>query len=652
MRGAPAMRRRGSAPLAAHCQFLEEIPMLETNNGSRGRALGEQVQRSPGKCLHEIFTAIALAHPERVAVSTPEDDISYGELNARADRLACTLRALGVGPDVLVGLYVDRSIDMIVGLLAILKAGGAYVPIDPTYPPARVQLLIRDSAVSVIVSVSRIASLGLRDCEAKVVFADQDPAPVGAAPSGSPPASVSDGNVAYVIYTSGSTGKPKGVLVEHRNVVRLFEQTHAWFGFDERDVWTMFHSISFDFSVWEIWGALLYGGRLVVVPFDVSRSPARFLALLHEKRVTVLNQTPSAFRQLVAADLACDSPAALSLRLVIFGGERLDTQQLAPWMARRGDQHPQLINMYGITETTVHASYRPVVRGDLAEPEISPIGVPLPDLRFYLLDEAGQPVPDGVPGELYVAGAGVARGYLNRPELTAERFLRSPFGDADGTHLYRSGDRVVRRPNGEYAYLGRTDDQIKVRGFRIEPREIELCLNGHPEVLASVVVPHDYGDGDVRLVAYLVPRPGVQLDISWASKIGADLQARATAALPVHMRPSAYVAMASLPLTAHGKIDRAALPAPAAGQRLESTGVSATSPTEMWVEALWREILDVPRVGKDDDFFDLGGTSLALIRMFGRVNDRFGTDLDPAVMGDGATIAQLASSIDKALNNK
>lgn len=625
--------------------------MFETKCEARGRAPGEQVHQLPGKCLHEIFAAIALAHPERVAVSTPDDDISYGELNARADRLSRTLRTLGVGPDVLVGLYVDRSIDMIVGLLAILKAGGAYVPIDPTYPPARVQLLIRDSAVSVIVSVSRIASLGLRDCEAKIVLADQDPAPAGAELPGLPPAHVSDSNLAYVIYTSGSTGKPKGVLVEHRNVVRLFEQTHAWFGFDERDVWTMFHSISFDFSVWEIWGALLYGGRLVVVPFDVSRSPSRFLSLLHEKRVTVLNQTPSAFRQLVAADLACDSPAALSLRIVIFGGERLDTQQLAPWIARRGDQHPRLINMYGITETTVHASYRPVVREDLAAPAISPIGVPLPDLRFYLLDEAGQPVPDGVPGELYVAGPGVARGYLNRPELTAERFSRSPFGDAEGTRLYRSGDRVVRGPNGEYAYLGRTDDQIKVRGFRIEPREIELCLNGHAELLASVVVPHDYGDGDVRLVAYLVPRPGIQPDMFWASKISTELQARATAALPVHMRPSAYVAMASLPLTAHGKIDRAALPAPAAAQRLESAGGDAASPTEAWIEALWREILDLPRVGNDDDFFDLGGTSLALIRMFGRVNEHFGTDLDPAVMGDGATITQLATSIDKALNN-
>lgn len=626
--------------------------MLETRGEALRRALGEQVQQLPGKCLHEIFTAVALTHPDRVAVSTPEDDISYGELNARADRLSRMLQTLGVGPDVLVGLYVDRSIDMIVGLLAILKAGGAYVPIDPTYPAERVQLLVRDSAVSVIVSVSRIAAPGLDDCQAKIVMADQDPAPVGAELSDAPPARVSDGNLAYVIYTSGSTGKPKGVLIEHRNVVRLLEKTRAWFGFDERDVWTMFHSISFDFSVWEIWGALLYGGRLVIVPFDVSRTPARFLTLLRDKRVTVLNQTPSAFRQLVAADLACDSPAPLSLRLVIFGGERLDIQQLAPWIARRGDQHPQLINMYGITETTVHASYRPVARQDLAAPEISPIGVPLPDLRFYLLDEAGQPVPDGAPGELHIAGPGVARGYLNRPELTAERFVRNPFGDAAGTQLYRSGDRAVRRPNGEYAYLGRTDEQIKVRGFRIEPREIELCLNSHPDLLASVVVPHDYGDGDVRLVAYVVPRPGIQPDPSWASRVGAELQARAAAALPVHMRPSAYVGMASLPLTAHGKIDRAALPAPAAGLRMGDAEGDAASPIEVQIEAIWRQILDLPRVGKDEDFFDLGGTSLALIRMFGRVNAHFETDLDLAVMGDGATIAQLASCIDKALNNQ
>ncbi|MGK4006549.1 amino acid adenylation domain-containing protein [Sorangium sp. So ce1036] len=625
--------------------------MLEIRSGARGQAPGERTQPSSGRCLHEIFTARALEHPDRVAVSAPEGDISYGELNARADRLARTLLGLGVGPDVLVGLHVDRGIDMIVGLLAILKAGGAYVPIDPMYPAERVQLLVRDSAVSVIVSVSRIASLGLGGGAAKVVLADRDLAPAGAELPGAPQARASESNLAYVIYTSGSTGKPKGVLVEHRNVVRLFETTHAWFGFDERDAWTMFHSISFDFSVWEIWGALLHGGRLVIVPFDVSRSPARFLALLRDQQVTVLNQTPSAFRQLVAADLACDPPAPLSLRLVIFGGERLDPEALAPWIARRGDQRPQLVNMYGITETTVHASYRPVVRQDLAAPEISPIGVPLPDLRFHVLDEWGRPVPDGAPGELHVAGPGVTRGYLNRPELTAERFLRDPSGEP----MYRSGDRVVRRPNGEYAYLGRTDDQIKVRGFRIEPREIELCLAGHPDVLASVVVPHDYGDGDVRLVAYVVPRPGARPDPAWAEQVGAALQARATAALPVHMRPSAYVAMASLPLTAHGKIDRAALPAPAAGQRvadLDGDAADAGDTIEAQIEAIWREILDLPRVRKDEDFFDLGGTSLALIRMFGRVNAHFDMDLDPAVMGDGATIAQLASCIGKELSNK
>ena len=358
-----------------------------------------------------------------------------------------------------------------------------------------------------------------------------------------------------MIYTSGSTGTPKGVLVEHRSVVRLLRQTEPWFGFGPSDVWTMFHSASFDFSVWEIWGALAYGGRVVIVPYEVSRSPAAFLDLLGRESVTVLDQTPTAFRQLVTADATRPGTDLGALRLVILGGERLDVGLLEPWVARHGDQRPELVNMYGITETTVHASYRRIGLADLADSAVSPVGVPLPDLCFELLDESGAPVAPGQPGELYVSGPGLARGYLNRGDLTASRFLGLP-----GARSYRTGDRLLALDDGQYVYLGRTDDQIKVRGFRVEPGEIEAVLTGHAEVGGSIVVARDHGEGDVRLVAYLLPAAGVAADQAWVDRVQGEVADLVAQALPTHMRPSAYLPLETLPLTANGKVDRSALP--------------------------------------------------------------------------------------------
>ena len=295
------------------------------------------------------------------------------------------------------------------------------------------------------------------------------------APEHNPEPAAGPDNLAYAIYTSGSTGKPKGVLITHANVARLFESTNAWFGFGPEDVWTLFHSYAFDFSVWEVWGALLYGGRLVIVPYWVSRDPSAFRKLLLEERVTVLNQTPSAFRQLLQADLA-ETPGDYALRYVIFGGEALELHSLRPWFERYGDQRPQLVNMYGITETTVHVTYRPISLTDVESRQGSVIGVPIPDLYIHLLDAQGEPVPVGVPGEIYVGGAGVARGYLNRPELTAERFITDPFDPSGKARLYRSGDLARRLANGDIEFLGRIDQQVKIRGFRIELGEIEAAI--------------------------------------------------------------------------------------------------------------------------------------------------------------------------------
>ncbi|WP_240700322.1 non-ribosomal peptide synthetase, partial [Sphingomonas gei] len=377
-------------------------------------------------CVHQLFEAQAARDPEAVALVHEDETLTYGELDARANRLAHHLIALGVEPDDRVAICVERSCEMVVGLLAILKAGGAYVPLDPAYPSERLAFMLADAGPRAILTHEAArealdaARAGL--APAPTVLDLNETAPWDAQPSTSPdPTSLglTSRNLAYIIYTSGSTGTPKGVLVEHGNVARLFAVTEPHYGFGKEDVWTLFHSFSFDFSVWEIWSALLYGGRLVVVPRAVARASADFYRLIRDQGVTVLNQTPSAFRNLIGAQ--ADNPGAHNLRLVIFGGEELDPSMLTAWWERAQNRDTLLINMYGITETTVHVTYCPLAPEDGAHVNRRPIGRPLRDLRLYLLDAYRQPVPLGAVGEIYIGGAGVARGYLNRPELTAER---------------------------------------------------------------------------------------------------------------------------------------------------------------------------------------------------------------------------------------
>ncbi|RCG27059.1 amino acid adenylation domain-containing protein [Sphaerisporangium album] len=590
-----------------------------------------------GQCLHQIFAERARAAPGRIAVSAPAEDVSYGELDDRANRLALRLRAMGVGPDVLVGLCADRGVEMIVGLLGILKAGGAYVPIDPAYPAKRIDHLLKDSGVTTVVAVSRVSE-ALDGRPAGILWIDRDdPAP--GEEVASPPEQATDRDLAYVIYTSGSTGSPKGVLVEHRNAVRLFTRTRPWFRFDEDDVVTLFHSVSFDFSVWEIWSALLHGGRLVVVPAPVARSPEEFRELLLAEGVTVLSQTPSAFRHLVAADARRPGPSPFRLRRVVFGGERLDVETLRPWIARYGDEKPELVNMYGITETTVHVTYRRILQDDLGRPERSPIGVPIPDLGLHLLDAEGRPVPGGVAAELYVSGAGLARGYLGRPRLTAERFAVR----GDGTRLYRTGDLAVRLPGGEYAYIGRADDQIKVRGFRVEPREIEMCLLGDPAVGDAVVAPRDYGEGDVRLLAFVVPAG----DAGPEADLIPRLAARAAGELPAHARPSTYHIVPEIPMTPQGKADRGALVDQA--KRPATDSDNGVPPLRV-VQAIAADVLERDVVPPKADLFDLGATSLALTRIIAQVNQYYGLALTGRELEEEASVECLASCVGRGLN--
>ncbi|HTQ78688.1 MAG TPA: amino acid adenylation domain-containing protein, partial [Thermoanaerobaculia bacterium] len=450
---------------------------------------------------------------------------------------------------------------------------------------------------------------------------------------------------AYVIYTSGSTGRPKGVEVSHANVARLFAVLHQAFAFGPDDVWTLFHSIAFDFSVWELWGALAFGGRLVIVPSDTARSTEAFYELLRRERVTVLSQTPSAFRQLLWAEESAlargeaDDARAADLRLVVFGGEALDPPSLTPWLERHGEERPLLVNMYGITETTVHTTWRRLRQSDLARPG-SAIGRPLSDLALHLLDGSGRPVPIGVPGEIHVGGAGVARGYLARPALTAERFVPDPF--ADGLRLYRSGDLARWRPDGDLEYLGRIDRQVKVRGFRIELGEIEAALAEHPGVREAAVVAREDRPGDVRLVGYVS---------STAAAVQPDPAPQALAAflaerLPSYMVPAAWVLLERLPLTANGKVDRAALRAP------EERGgggayLAPRSPVEQVLAGIWEEVLERQRVGVEDDFFALGGHSLVAAQVTSRVLKAFSVELPVRALFERPTVAALAVEVER-----
>ncbi len=624
---------------------IRDLPML---TGDERRAIvaasGDGAEYPASACLHHLFEAQVDRTPDAPAATGEGRTLTYRELDERANRLAHRLRALGAGPDALVGLAASRSLDVLVGILGILKAGGAYVPLDPEYPRDRLAFMTADSGAAIVVTESAHAD-AVAACSASVVRLDADAASLALEPDDRPPGG-SPAQLAYVIYTSGSTGRPKGVMVTHANVARLFDATRDVYRFDARDVWTLFHSYAFDFSVWEMWGALLHGGRVVVVPYWVSRAPESFHALLAAEGVTVLNQTPSAFRQLVRADEALGAAAPpLRLRYVIFGGEALDVRDLTPWWDRRGDATPQLVNMYGITETTVHVTHRPVSRADLARPAESAIGRPLPDLQVYLLDARGELVPFGVVAEMYVGGAGVARGYLGRPELTAERFVADPSHPGSGARLYRTGDLARRRAGGELEFLGRADQQVKIRGFRVELGEIEATLATHAAVRQVVVLAREDRPGDRRLVAYVMA--------AGAGVAAGELRGFVGKSLPDHMVPSAFVMVDAFPLTANGKVDRRALPAPGALHPSAEVRVPPRGPVEEALAGIFAEILrvDPAEVGAHDGFFALGGHSLLAAAAISRIRSVFSIELPLRALFEAETPADLAVRVQAALSS-
>ncbi|WP_222930911.1 non-ribosomal peptide synthetase [Microcystis aeruginosa] len=628
-----------------------------------------QVDYPANKCIHQLFEEQVERTPDAVAVVFEGQQLTYNELNCRANQLAHYLQSLGVKPDELVGICVERSLEMIVGLLGILKAGGAYLPLDPEYPIERLSFMLEDAQLSVLLTQQKLGET-LPQHQASIICLDTDWEKIAENSQSNPENTVTPDNLAYVIYTSGSTGKPKGVLVNHSNVVRLFAATDAWYNFNSQDVWSLFHSYAFDFSVWEMWGALLYGGRLVVVPYLITRSPEAFYQLLCQEKVTILNQTPTAFRQLIQAeeslkgsfplsrgDRSSTTDNDLSLRLVIFGGEALEINSLQPWFQRHGDQCPQLVNMYGITETTVHVTYRPLSMTDL-DSTASVIGRPIPDLQVYLLDQYLQLVPVGVPGEMYVGGAGVTKGYLNRPELTKERFISSPFekdevipptplnkGGNEPSKLYKTGDLARYLPKGELEYLGRIDNQVKIRGFRIELGEIEALLASHPQIWETVVIVRDDATGDKRLVAYIVPQSEKTITIN-------EIRQFLKAQLPGYMIPNAFVILDALPLTANGKIDSRALPPPESSSEPSDKYVAPRTPIEDILVTVWSEVLKVEKVGINDNFFELGGHSLLATKLVAQIRDRLKVELPLRQLFNSATLAELAQEIEQLKQQK
>jgi tyrocidine synthetase-3 len=576
-----------------------------------------------------LFEEQAARTPDHIAVAYDGQALTYRELNERANRLARTLRESGVTRNSLVAILVERSEKMIVGMLAIIKAGGAYVPIDPAYPADRIKFTLQDSGARVLLTDAIHISLAA-EYDGMIIDLFDD---VSYAEETSNLQQVNEPeDLLYIIYTSGTTGLPKGVMITHRNVVRLLVHDQLQFEFGASDVWTMFHSYCFDFSVWEMYGALLFGGKTVIVPKHVAQNSAEFAELLREERVTVLNQTPTAFYALIHDEMK-RADQDLCVRYVIFGGEALSPAMLRPW--REKYKATKLINMYGITETTVHVTYKEIGDAEIAA-NISNIGKPIPTLTAYIFDKNKQLAPIGVVGELYIGGDGVALGYLNRDELTAERFMMNPH--VPGERIYRSGDLARMMPSGEMEYLGRIDHQVKIRGYRIELGEIESVLLQVPDVREAAVLVANDAHNQKILVAYY---------ITDSQTSDTQLRSHLSEHLPSYMIPSFFIQLDRMPLTSNGKLDRAALPAP---QRTAAAGeeqVGPRTPTEGKLVEIWKELLDAESIGVQDDFFHCGGHSLSAAMLAARILAEFNVKVPLRTIFKQPTIAEISAVIDE-----
>ncbi|KAF9118646.1 hypothetical protein BGX30_004442, partial [Mortierella sp. GBA39] len=621
----------------------EKTLLLETWNDTTRKESEVSVRTL---CIHQRFEQQVEQTPHATALVFKDQTLTYQELNMRANHLAHLLIQRGIQPDTRVGICTERSSDMIISILAILKAGGAYVPLDPAHASDRLLDIIEDAAPLLLLVDSVGAKAVAGSAVAALVVDDslQDISEGTTTSTTTNPhvSALSSHHLAYVIYTSGSTGKPKGVMVEHRHVTRLFPTTTDWYDFNEHDTWCLFHSFSFDVSVWEIWGALHFGGKLVIVPQDVARSSDDLRQVISTQGITVLNMTPTAFMALIEGDAGVG--LGDSLRYVILAGEALSPALLRPWFQTHAVDSPHIVNMYGPTETAIYATYRRMMPED-CEMAISPIGRRLPDLKSYLLDSRGQPVPLGAVGELHVGGAGVTRGYLNRPELTAEKFVRDPFvvGDAEA-RMYKTGDLARLLPDGDILYLGRNDFQVKIRGFRIELGEIEARLNDYSSVVNSLVLVLG-SELNQRLVAYVVVKTDDDVnDVHDQSQLALNLRTHLASRLPDYMVPSAFVRMDAFPLTTNGKIDRRALPEPSDDAFAREAYEEPQGEIESALASIWADLLGLDRVSRHDSFFALGGHSLLAVQMISKLR-RLGYSLSVRALFDTPALPALAQSV-------
>ena len=577
------------------------------------------------KTVADVFEEQADKYPDNIAIESEDEKISYKDLNIRANVLSHYLIDQGIGQDKVVGLLIERSIDMIIAILAIIKAGGGYLPIDPESPKGRVKVMLDDCQATIAITTKKLVHLFPNEIH-KIII---DQVKIGSPIKVNPKVKRSVDSLSYVIYTSGTTGKPKGVMVENRNLMSLFFNEEFYFDFGTNDVWTMFHRYSFDFSVWEMYGALLFGGKLIIVSQQDSLDPAAFLEILKTKKVTVLNQTPTAFSHLIQQELEARE-IELKLRYVIFGGEALNPKILKPWYKRYPET--RLINMFGITETTIHVTFKEITFEDILSGN-SNIGRPLPAVSNYILDPDLNMVPQGFSGELYVGGMGVSRGYMNNPKLTDEKFIKDPF--RKGGRMYKTGDLVKIRENGDLEYLRRIDGYIQLKGFRIELSEIENALLKYRFVKDAKVLKKEI-NGEVFLVAYYTAN--TEIEVRQLRKVLSE-------SIPLYMIPAYFVFVEKIPITANGKTDISELPDPEVKPGKEYT--APHSGLEKVLADIWAKTLGVAAVGIKDNYFALGGDSILAIRLITNINKRLFSSVRIADLYDNQTIRELAIFIEE-----
>lgn len=588
-------------------------------------------ENQPGLCIPQLIAAQAGSTPYATAVVSGNRTLSYAALNARANQLAHALQALGVGPDVPVGLCTERSLEMVVGLLGIMKAGGAYVPLDPHYPQARLAFMLNDANIPILLMQRQLAGR-LPETQARVICLDDEPALAGHSTE-EPPFLAEPDHLVYIIYTSGSTGQPKGVQITHKGLLNLISWHQQTFDVTAADRATQIASPAFDATGWELWPYLCYGASVYLVDEQIRTLPLALRDWLVSHQITI-SFLPTALAESL---LALDWPPQTALRFLLTGADTLH-------------QYPDaslpfaLVNNYGPTEATVVATSGRILPA--AQTSAPPsIGRPIANTAVYLLDEQLQPVDQGQPGELYLGGMGLARGYLNQPELTREKFIPHPFSHEPGARLYKTGDLARFLPDGQIAFLGRIDQQIKIRGYRIEPDEIVAALNSHPAIQTSFVIAREEASGEKRLLAYLVPAADKRIALS---SLLETLKAR----LPDYMIPAAFVQLDALPVTPNGKVNSAALPAPDETNTLhDEPFVAPSTPTEEKIAAAVAALLNVERVGIDDNFFLLGGHSMLGAQLIAWIAETFGLELPLRTLFEASTVRQLAAEVEQQLTS-